>query len=253
MNNLKAIFNTSPKENFSTQQTLTLLGLAGLTTLLVVLIPWLGWLDYPFRLLITMVHELGHGLTALLTGGEFRRFEVSPDGSGLAYTAGGWRFLIIPAGYLGVAVFSAILIMVGRSHRWSRVTLGVLGALLLLLSLRYGLPTLFSGYILVGLLTTASGVIFGGFFLWVAWRASPGWIVFLLYLVAIQAGLMAFSDLMGLIGLSTRFFNAPANDAQSMAELTYLPALIWAGLWAVVAVGLLGGAIWATWFWKDER
>jgi hypothetical protein len=69
----------------------------------------------------------------------------------------------------------------------------------------------------------------------------------LLHLVAIQAALTAFSDLATVMGLSLRFFDAPANDAQSMAELTFIPAIIWALLWAIVAVALIGGAIWATW------
>jgi hypothetical protein len=194
-----------------------------------------------------MVHELGHGLAALMTGGEFIRFVISADGSGLATTAGGWRWVIIPAGYVGVALFGATLILLGRSHRWSRIALGVIGGTMALLSLRYGAPSLVSADFVSGFLTTLSGLIFGGFFVWVAIKATPGWIVFLLHLVAIQAALTAFSDLATVMGLSLRFFDAPANDAQSMAELTFIPAIIWALLWAIVAVALIGGAIWATW------
>lgn len=233
-------------DNFSTRQTLTLIGLAGLVTLLA-LVPWLGWLNYPFRLLITMVHELGHGLAALLTGGQFIGFVVYPSGAGLAYTAGGWRWVIIPAGYVGVALFGAAMIMLGRSHRSSRIALGIMGTAMIWLSLRYGVPTMLSIDLTIGLLTTLSGLVFGGFFVWVALKAAPGWIIFLLHLVAIQAALTAFSDLMTVMGLSTRFFNAPANDALSMAELTFIPAIVWAVLWAVLAAALIGGAIWATW------
>ena len=248
---IKSLFSRSV-EDFSVQQTLTLIGLAGLTTLLIALIPWLNLLNYPFRLLITIVHELGHGLAALLTGGEFVRFVIFPNGAGLAYTAGGWRWVIVPAGYVGAALFGAGLILLGRSHRWSRTALAVIGGVMLLLSLRYGVPSIISRDFLSGLLTTVSGVIFGGFFIWLAWKAAPGWIIFLLHLVAIQAGLTAFSDLATVIGLSTRFFNAPANDAQSMAELTFIPAIIWAILWAILALFLISGAIWVTWLARGE-
>ncbi len=247
MDSIRALFNPSQKEDFTPRQTLTLIGLAGVVTLLIALMPWLSLLNYPFRLLLTMVHELGHGLAALLTGGRFIRYVVFPNGAGLAYTAGGWRFVVIPAGYLSVALFGAVLILVGRSHRWSRIAMGIIGGALLLLSLRFGIPSIFSENLLSGLLTTISGIIFGALFVWVAFKAAPGWIVFLLHLVAIQAGLMAFSDLTTVIGLSTRFFNMPANDARSMAELTYIPALVWAVLWAVVALVLIGGTIWTTW------
>jgi hypothetical protein len=249
---LKSLFSQSVDE-FSTSQTLTLIGLAGLTTLFLVLLPWLSGLAYPFRLLLTIVHELGHGVAALLTGGEFIRFVIFPNGAGLATTAGGWRWVVVPAGYVGGALFGAVLIGLGRSHRWSRVTLGLIGAVMVLLSLRYGIPSIWGHGVLDGLLTTLSGMLLGGFFLWVALKATPGWIIFLLHLVAIQAGVTAFSDLMTVLGLSLHFFNAPANDAQTMAELTFIPAIIWALLWVIVAVLLIGGAIWVTWLAEDEE
>ena len=248
MNAIQTLFNPDHRGDFSTNQTLTLIGLAGLASLLIAVLPLGGLINYPFRLLLTIVHELGHGLAALLTGGSFIRFVVFPNGSGLAYTAGGWPLVVTSAGYLAVALFGALLILLGRRQRWSRIALGVMGGLMILLSLRYGAPSIFNaGHVWGGLLTTFVGVIFGVFFLWVALKAAAGWIVFLIHLVAIQAGLTAFSDLTGLIGLSTRFFNAPANDAQSMAQLTFIPAVVWAVLWVVVAVLLIGGAIWVTW------
>ena len=135
---------------------------------------------------------------------------------------------------------------------WGWRCLGLYLSVMGLLSLRYGIPTIFAGEFINGLLTTTSGIIFGLFFLWVGLKAAPGWIIFLLHLVAIQAGLTAFSDLATVIGLSTQFFNAPANDARSMAQLTFIPALVWAVLWAVTAVVLIGGAIWLTWFGADQ-
>jgi hypothetical protein len=247
MQSINSLFSPTRRGEFSAGQTLTLVGLAGLTSLLLAFVPWLNRLNYPFRLLLTIVHELGHGLAALLTGGNFIRFVVFPNGAGLAYTAGGWRLVVIPAGYLGVALFGAGLILLGRSHRWSRTAMAVIGGGMLVLSVRFGLPGLFSPQFFSALLTTAGGIIFGGLFLWVALKAAPGWIVYLLHLVAIQAGLTAFSDLTALVGMSTRFFDAPANDAASMAELTFLPAFVWAALWAVAALALIGGAIWAAW------
>lgn len=125
--------------------------------------------------------------------------------------------------------------------------MGVIGGGIILLTLLYGAPTIFSIQFLNGLLTTLSGLILGGIFLWVALKAGASWVVFLLHLVAIQAGLTAFTDLFTVVGLSTRLFNTPANDARSMAELTFIPAIIWAVLWVVVALFLIGGAIWVTW------
>src|ERR1041385_2016239 len=65
---------------------------------------------YPFRLLVTFVHESGHGLAALVTGGRFDSFVVYENGSGEALTAGGNPLLILPMGYLGAALFGAALL-----------------------------------------------------------------------------------------------------------------------------------------------
>lgn len=234
-------------DDLSVRQTLLFIGLAGLTIVLIAFVPWFNALNYPFRLLLTTVHELGHGVAALLTGGQFLRFVIEPNGAGLAYTAGGWRFVIIPAGYLGVAIFGAGLILLGRNYRTSRLVMGGLGIAMILLTLRYGVPSIFSIQMTSGLLTTTSGLIFGGLFLWTAIKAPPGLLIYLVHVVAIQATFTAFSDLATVIGLSTRFFDTQANDAQSMALLTGLPAVVWAVTWAVIALILLVGAIWAAW------
>ncbi len=223
---------------------LRLIGGAALIALLLT-VPWLGPLNLPFRMLSTIVHELCHGLAALLTGGSFERFLIAPDGSGLAYTAGGWRLAILPAGYLGSALFGALLIWASRSVRVCRAVLAGLGLGLLVLSLRYGVPGILAAP-LVGLLTVASGALLGAAFLWVAARPDPRWSALLVMVVALQAGFNAFGDLMTLIGLSAQ---GPAvrTDAQSMAALTGLPAALWAVLWAIMASAILGWAVWRTW------
>lgn len=94
-------------------------------------------LTYPLRLFVTMVHEMAHGLAALATGGSFLRFEVTRYGAGMAYTSGGSRFLIIQAGYLGTALFGAVLlILANRVRRPGSVAIG-LGAIIALFTLLY--------------------------------------------------------------------------------------------------------------------
>ncbi|MDH3405054.1 MAG: M50 family metallopeptidase [Acidobacteriota bacterium] len=209
-------------------------------------LPWLGPLAYPFRLLSTLVHELGHGLAALATGGEFRRLVVAADGSGLAYTAGGWRLLVVPAGYLGTAVFAGGLVLVGASPRAGRWALAALGALVGLASLRYGLPSLVSPEAAGGALAVATGLAVGAAFVAIAARASAGWILFTVHLVAIEVGLAALADLWTLIGLSGNGAGQP-TDARAMAEMTWIPAIVWAIVWALAAAAILAAAIRAAW------
>jgi xanthosine utilization system XapX-like protein len=213
-------------------------------------IGWLGPLAYPLRLLTTLVHELSHGLAALLTGGAFLRFVVFADGSGLAYTAGGLRLLIIPAGYVGVALAGAALIVLGRGPRSAQIALGALGAALALLTLRYALPTIFSAQILGGLLTLVAGMGLGIVLALAAFRAGAAWSIFLLNLLAFHLGLSAFGDLWTLFGISAAGAEAP-NDAAAMAELTFIPAPLWAVLWSLMAAAVLGWAFW--WAWLRRR
>ena len=66
--------------NSKTPNTLAIIAVAALVAILLPLIPLVNILDFPFRLLVTIVHELGHGLAAIFTGGSY-------DGHGMATSA----------------------------------------------------------------------------------------------------------------------------------------------------------------------
>jgi hypothetical protein len=92
---------------------------------------------YPLRLFVTFIHELGHGVAAEVTGGEFLKFEVDSSGAGVAFTRGGMRPAIISAGYVGTAIFGAVLLFVtNRTTRAREVAIG-LGAAFIVLTLIY--------------------------------------------------------------------------------------------------------------------
>ena len=60
------------------------------------------YIIYPFTILGTWFHEMGHGLTAIILGGSFNYLELFPDGSGLAVHTGNLLF-----GSIGRAVVAA--------------------------------------------------------------------------------------------------------------------------------------------------
>lgn len=49
-------------------------------------LPFGGLILWPFNIITTFVHEMGHGLAAILNGGSIAKIEVFANGSGLAYT-----------------------------------------------------------------------------------------------------------------------------------------------------------------------
>ena len=89
---------------------------------------------YPLMLFDTMVHEMGHGLTALLLGGRLQKLELFSDGSGLAWTAvdTGWkRGAVAAGGLLGPPFLAAFAFAAARSPRTARVWVVGMGAFLL--------------------------------------------------------------------------------------------------------------------------
>lgn len=203
--------------------------LAGLSLLLTFLwrIPVLGMLFYPLRLLNTFVHELSHGLAALLTGGRFERFVVHPNREGLAHIRGGNRFLVVSAGYLGPALFGGGLILLSATSVAVQSILLGLGAGLAVACLLF--VRNFFG-LAAGLLL-AAGLAAAGWYL--ADRAAT----FLFALLAMQMPLAAANSLVDLVRISAGPSRRDQlSDAQVMARDTGVPAIVWALLWLLVAL-----------------
>ncbi|KAF1083224.1 MAG: hypothetical protein GQF41_0002 [Candidatus Rifleibacterium amylolyticum] len=95
---------------------------------------WHSTLLLPIKYLTVFFHELSHALASVLTGGEVLHIEVNANQGGLAVTRGGWRFIVISAGYLGSLIWgSVILLAAARTNYDQQITAG-LGILLLLVT-----------------------------------------------------------------------------------------------------------------------
>ena len=194
-------------------------------------VPWLNALVYPFRLFGTFVHELCHGLAAIATGGSFHRFEVQPDLSGLAWSAGGMRMIVSSAGYVGSAIAGGVLIFLYQRLFSARVLLIALGfglAVLCLLFVRNGFGIL-TGLGLASMLTLA-GIYFSS-----AWRDA------LLVTLALQLILDGYNSLFTVLSLSTA--SGTRTDAHTMAQLTHLPAMLWVLVWMLLSTAVLYKAL----------
>lgn len=209
---------------------------AGVLTYILWNVSALDFILYPLRLFVTFVHEAGHGIAALVTGGHIGQLQVFANGSGVATTAGGARWLILPAGYVGAAAFGAALFFIAHRVPHSRVVSGVLGVLIALIAVLY--TPWFSTAWLVGV-GMGVGLIALGY------KGGDGVNLFVLNLLSIITSLNAVYDLIGLIQLSDIGMAGTRNDAAAFsAEFTpILPAWFWAIIWAATAIMLLGAAI----------
>lgn len=91
----------------------------------------------PLKLLVVFLHELGHVLAVLLTGGEVLNLTLDPMQGGAVTSRGGSRFLSLSAGYLGSLLIGVVLFMAAVRTRADRAVLGVLGVTLLAVTVLY--------------------------------------------------------------------------------------------------------------------
>lgn len=88
---------------------------------------------YPFTILATWFHEMGHGVAAMLTGSRFERLLIFSDGSGVAQslrpadTSGLTNALIAASGPLGPAIAGSLMIIASRTDKATRATLAATG------------------------------------------------------------------------------------------------------------------------------
>jgi Peptidase M50B-like len=234
---------------------------------------------YPIRLFVTFVHEAGHGLTAVLTGGRWESFQVMDNGAGVAFTAGGSRFLVLQMGYLGAALFGAILLYTANRAQRVDVVAAVVGLIFVICAIFFtgnGLLTvlLAGGGILgmwllaekyrehstflrvlavLGLVLTVIvvrselalvvGLVGGIGLMALGVMASRSVTIFVLNMLAFLTGFNAINDIWSL--MSNRFagIGSTPNDALALAQYTNTPVELWIVLWAGLAVLMMGASI----------
>ena len=203
-------------------------------TFLLYRIPAGHYVAYPLMLLSTLAHELGHGVTALLVGGSFVRFEMWPDGSGAALWGGsGGRLqlaLVAAGGLLGPALVAALAFISGRTARGARralLTASFFLALALLLVVRNTFGALFV-------------LIVCGLCLMVGLKASDEIAQLILVFLALQLALSVFSRSDYLFTpVAHTSEGTMASDVGQIALALYLPYWFWGGLCGLFSVLVL--------------
>lgn len=219
-----------------------LLLIASVVTLALWFVPYANYILYPLRLFVTFMHESGHALATLASGGSVVSLTVSPDGSGLtqSYQSMAWNWLTLSGGYLGTALFGALMLQVGRLRSRSNAGRGALyvaGGFLLLITLLWGWRSPFT--IVMGLALGAALLLMGRFL-------SPRAADFMASFLAVQLCLNALGDLSILLHLAAA--GSAHNDAAFMAQnYPIFSPIVWSLLWGAMAVGLLFAALRSYW------
>jgi len=185
---------------------------AGLLALLLVVVAW-----SKVRLGVTVVHEAGHAVAAVLVGRRLSGIRLHSDTSGLTVSRGRPRgpgmVLMLASGYLAPALLgllAAYLLGAGRA-------VGLLWLLVLLLA---GLLVwVRNGY---GLLVV---LVLGGGLFALTWWGSAELQSIAAYLVTWTLLLAAPRPLVELLGRGGR--RSRTSDPAQLATLTHVPAVLW--------------------------
>lgn len=203
--------------------------LTGLVALLLVLAP----ATWPrVRMGVTVVHEAGHAVVAVLVGRRLQGIRLESDTSGVTVSRGRARgpgmVAMLAAGYLAPALVglgAALLLATG--HSVALLWLLVVLVLLLLVWVRnlHGFAVLVLG---------------GGSVLAISWWASPAVQSAVAYLVV---WLLLLAAPRPVVELLRRWRGRrPTTDPDQLAGLTHVPALLWTlGLLAANLAGLVAG------------
>lgn len=207
--------------------------------------PFAAYIVYPIQLFATFVHEGGHVLATLMTGGSVQSLTVSPDTSGLVWSLtqeGNWlqAFLVSSAGYVGTTIFGVLLLTWFRYGYSSRNALyfssGFVGVMTLVFGLLAPIWNVFNGKFSVFdvSFTVLSGAFITAALFAVAKFAELKWVNFSLAFLAVQCLLNAIFSLKTLFVVSAT--SETHSDALNMAQATGVPSLFWVTLWIVISI-----------------
>ena len=191
---------------------------------------------YPFTILATWFHEMGHGIAAMLTGRGFERLLIFADGSGVAESMGpadGFRLtdaLIAASGPLGPAIAGALLIVSSRSSTATRNALAVLGAALIASTLIW--VRSLTGWLVLPALGIA--------ILLLALRGSLPWQRFVIQLIGVQACISVWKQFDYLFSPGGNVGGQPQrSDTGAIADVLLLPYWFWGASISAAILALL--------------
>lgn len=244
MTNLSASDEREQTHRQTRRQTLLISAVGVVIVYILWNIPALEIFTYPVRLFVTYVHELSHSLMAIITGGEVIGFTISPDGSGVATTRNGISALVLPAGYLGAAFFGSLLFYLANTIRKPRFLSILIGATLIIFTALYARPN-DQGE----LSALVIGLAFGALLVLAGWKLHTLFNQLLLNVLSILLALNSVLDLFMLVRSTSAVIvtrnGVIRNDAAAFSERVapIIPPVVWAVLWALIAVAMLCTAI----------
>ena len=249
---IKARAKSNNPEQIAQRTRWFLLASSAVTLLLYALpyfIPATFYIALPLIWLSTLMHELGHGITASVLGGQFDKFVMFPDASGAASWSAGPLFgpirraMVAAGGLCGPAVVAALGFALARKPKTAQYSLyagtfALVVAAAMVVRNGFGL-----GFVLV--LAALLGFL--------ATRERPELAQLGLVFLATQLAMSVFSrgDYLFTEYAETAQGRMPSDVAQ-MSDALLAPYWVWGGLCAAFSVIVLGLGLWVFFKGFDE-
>lgn len=190
-------------------------------------------LSKPFRLLSTWVHELGHGLGAIISGGSFEQMIITPRFSGLAHTFSGGdleRVVVLLSGLLGPAIAGGLMLILTRRFGRSRPALLILAAAL------FATLILWAGDNFTRISVLGFGIVVS----LIAVKASPLIRSASAHVIALAFCLNAVADFSYFFMNSSNLeINGGKSDTTALADIIGGPHIFWAIVPSLLSILIL--------------
>ncbi len=193
--------------------------LLGITTVIIIFWDFVGF--YPLKLFTVLLHEISHGLAAMLTGGRFLKLEISPELGGVATTAGGWRILVISAGYLGSMLWGSLIVILASRMKNDKLISLIIGGLIIFLTV----------FFVRGLFGFIFSALFGAALILIGLLAPAIVNDIALKVIGLSSILYAITDIKSDLISHT----IEGSDAWALSRILILPPVVWGILWMALA------------------
>ncbi|MCX6149259.1 MAG: M50 family metallopeptidase [Ignavibacteriales bacterium] len=174
---------------------------------------WNSFFIYPVKLFVVLLHELSHCIFALVSGGSVTEIKIDYQVGGECLVKGGNPYLIASAGYLGSLLLGGLLFISSNKYKFSKYFCTVLSLIFLIAC--------------ITLIKSPFGILFTiGFsiILFFSPRILPNIVHSYLFKI-----LGTISCLYTIIDIKDDLITSEyrRTDAQILADLTGVPAIIW--------------------------
>lgn len=189
----------------------------------------------PFKILAVAGHETGHAVATWFVGGSVARITLAGNESGacLSSIPQGFiaRVVLYSGGYVGSAVIASLLLLLSFRAGLLRPMLVAASVWLASVGLFFGRDAFTLGFCLAGAVTFALGAKF-----------LPDAAV-----ASLNLFIASFTALYALMDLKDDLWNGsvrPHSDAGLLADLTPVPAVVWAFGWTLLSTATVAFGAW---------